>query len=261
MRLALLSDLHANLRAFEACLAHARAQGADRFALLGDLVGYGAEPAAVVDLVMQLHREGAVVLQGNHDFMAVHGLSADATGRGAARPPANDAEAGVAWTREQLTPDHRAFLQGLPLTQQVGECLLVHATADDPPAWRYATTPPLVARSLEAARERHGARCVFGGHVHEQRLWYAGRRGDLMPFEPSPGACVSLTRPRFWLATIGSVGQPRDGDPRAAYALYDDGPSARLSFFRVRYDHAAAAEAVRASGLPARLADRLLEGR
>ncbi len=253
MRLALLSDLHANLRAFEACLAHARAQGADRFALLGDLVGYGAEPAAVVDLAMQLHREGALILQGNHDFMAVHGLPA--------RPPANDAEAGVAWTRGQLSPAHRAFLEGLPMTQQVGDCLLVHATADDPTAWRYATTPPLVARSLEAAREQHGARCVFGGHVHEQRLWYAGRRGDLMPFDPPPGACVSLSKPRFWLATIGSVGQPRDGDTRAAYALYEDSPIPRLSFFRVHYDHAAAAEAVRASGLPVRLADRLLEGR
>ena len=258
MRLALLSDLHSNLRAFEACLAHARAQGADRFALLGDLVGYGAEPAQVVDLAMRLHEEGALVLQGNHDLMVSRGLTAPA---GHAAAPANDAQAGVAWTRDQLAPAQTAFLQGLPLTQQVGDCLLVHATADDPPAWRYATTPPLVARSLEAARERHHARCVFGGHVHEQRLWYAGRRGDLMPFEPPPGSSVPLLVPRFWLATIGSVGQPRDGDTRAAYALYEDSPAPRLSFFRVRYDHAAAAAAVRASGLPARLADRLMEGR
>lgn len=258
MRLALLSDLHSNLRAFEACLAHARAQGADRFALLGDLVGYGAEPAQVVDLAMRLQDEGALVLQGNHDLMAARGLPAS-TGHTPAQ--VNDAQAGVTWTRDQLSPAQMAFLEGLPLTLPVGDCLLVHATADDPTAWRYATTPPLVARSLEAARERHQARCVFGGHVHEQRLWYAGRRGDLMPFDPPAGGCVSLSKPRFWLATIGSVGQPRDGDTRAAYALYEDSPVPRLSFFRVRYDHAAAAAAVRASGLPARLADRLMEGR
>lgn len=272
MRIALLSDLHANLRAVQACLAHARAQGAGRFALLGDLVGYGAEPAEVVDLAMTLQASGAVVLQGNHDQMAAIGPPVIDPGIGKPRVP-TQAEAGAEWTHAQLSTRQRAFLQGLPLTHQEADCLFVHATADAPDAWRYASTAPMAARSLEAARQQ-GARCVFGGHVHEQRLWFAGRRGDLMPFEPAPGVPLPLATHRSWLATLGSVGQPRDGDTRAGYAMLDTGEEGtaggaatapRLTFFRVAYDHAAAAAAVRASGMPApvaaAMADRLMEGR
>ncbi len=252
MRLALLSDIHANLRAFQACLDHARAQGADRIALLGDLVGYGPEPGEVVDMAMALRQQGAIVLQGNHDLLAVHGPRPDA--------PPSGADVGAAWTHARLTPAQRDFLAQLPLQAQAGDALLVHATADDPPAWRYATTAPLARRSLDAAQAA-GARCVFGGHVHEQRLWFLGRRGALMPFEPTPGAPIPLAGHRRWLATIGSVGQPRDRDPRAGYALWEDAPQPRLAFFRVAYDHAGAAEAVRRSGLPPELAQRLMEGR
>ncbi len=259
MRIALLSDLHANLRAVQACLAHARAQGAGRFALLGDLVGYGAEPAEVVDLAMTLQASGAVVLQGNHDQMAAIGPPVIDPGIGKPRVP-TQAETGAEWTHAELSTRQRAFRQGLPLTHQEADCLFVHATADAPDAWRYASTAPMAARSLEAARQQ-GARCVFGGHVHEQRLWFLGRRGAVMPFEPTPGAPIPLAGHRRWLATIGSVGQPRDRDPRAGYALWEDAPQPRLAFFRVAYDHAGAAEAVRRSGLPPELAQRLMEGR
>lgn len=252
-RLALLSDIHANLRAFEACLAHARAQGATRFALLGDLVGYGPEPGAVVDRAMALAQDGAIVLQGNHDLLAVHGL------RGAAAT--SQAEVGADWTHQHLTPAQREFLADLPLQARLDESLLVHASADEPAAWRYVNNAARATRSLEAACEVDGVRHVFCGHVHDQRLWFTGRRGDLMPFTPVPGVAIPLGAQRRWLASVGSVGQPRDGDPRAAYALWSQGPSPSLLFFRVQYDHIGAAEAVRRSGLPAFLADRLLEGR
>lgn len=251
MRLALLSDIHANLRAFEACLAHARGQGATHFALLGDLVGYGAEPGAVVDMAMGMAAEGAIVLQGNHDLLAVRGGSGPTV-----------AEAGAGWTHEQLTPSQRDFLSSLPLTATVGEAFLVHASAEDPPAWLYVNQPVRALRSLDAACARPGIRHVFGGHVHEQCLWFAGRRGDLMPFTPTPAVPVTLPGPRRWLATVGSVGQPRDGDCRAGYALWDAAAaSSRLTFHRVPYDHVAAADAVARTGLPGAFAQRLREGR
>ena len=251
MTLALLSDIHANLRALRACLAHARAQGATRFAFLGDLVGYGAEPAEVVDTAMAMAEGGTLILQGNHDALAV---------RGGTGPTL--AESGAGWTHDQLSASQRAFLAGLPLEITCGEALLVHATADDPPAWHYATHPARVQRSLDAACARPGIRVVFGGHVHAQCLWYAGRTGHPMPFTPTPGAPIPLPRHRRWLATLGSVGQPRDGDSRAGYALWDEsGPVPRVVFHRVPYDHLAAADAVARTGLPGDFAKRLRQGR
>lgn len=250
MRLALLSDLHANLLALQACLAHARAQGASRFAFLGDLVGYGAEPAQVLALVQQEAARGAIVLQGNHDLLAVQGTPGDTHGGAAA-----------AWTHHQLDTAQRQWLASLPLTHRDGPALLVHASADNPAAWHYVDHPMRAVASLQAACADPGVRYVFGGHVHHQRLFYAGRRGDLMPFDPSPGAPVPVGPHRQWLATVGSTGQPRDGDCRAMYALWEPPPVARLTFHRVPYDHLAAAQAIRRAGLPEHYARRLQEGR
>ncbi len=254
MRIALLSDLHANLRALRACLAHARAQGVTRFALLGDLVGYGAEPAQVVEECMALVAQGALAIKGNHDELAVSGGPAFARNE-------TWAEASASWTRHHLEPVHREFLHQLPLTATVGEALLVHASADLPAAWHYTDNAPRAASSLEAAKALSGARCVFSGHVHHQRLWYLGRGTQMLPFTPEPGVPVPLLASRRWLATVGAVGQPRDGDPRAAYAVWETEPQPRLTFFRVPYDHGAAAQAVRESGLPDRFARQLEEGR
>ena len=113
---------------------------------------------------------------------------------------------------------------------------------------------------LDAAVENEQSTHVFVGHVHEQALYYQGSGHSLMPFTPTAGVPVPLPRHRSWVATIGSVGQPRDGDPRAMYAIYDD-TVGRLTFHRVPYDHAAAAAAIRRAGLPEFFASRLEEGR
>jgi diadenosine tetraphosphatase ApaH/serine/threonine PP2A family protein phosphatase len=251
LKLALLSDVHANLQALQACLDHAQQQGADRIALLGDLVGYGADPAPVMDRVMQLAESGAVVLQGNHDVMALN-------------PPPPDGLLGTvtaAWTHTQLRPEHRQFLAALPLTAQLQSCFLVHASANAPTAWQYVDDPRSAAMSLAAAVATDPAvRHVFGGHVHHQTLYYKGRRGGLMAFSPSPGVAIPMLSHRFWIATVGSVGQPRDGKTGAMYALFDL-THHRLTFHRVRYDHMAAAAAVRRAGLPDEFARRLEVGR
>ncbi len=250
MKLALLSDIHANIQALEACLAHAQAQGAQQFALLGDFVGYGADPVAVLQRIQALAEAGALLIRGNHDQMAVS-------------PPAEiktigDSTAG--WTHAQLNSEQRAFLSALPLTLQLGSALLVHASADSPGSWRYVTDERMAASSLDGATAYPDVRHVFGGHVHEQTLYYRGAASRLMRFAPTAGVDIPVPRHRHWLATVGSVGQPRDGNPQAMYALFD---SARLQlcFQRVPYDHHAAAAAIRRAGLPAYFADRVEQGR
>ena len=247
---ALLSDLHANLRALDACLRHARSAGATQFAVLGDLVGYGPDPVAVVERVMALAAEGAVVVRGNHDDAALHAP--------AVRQTAQDLSA--AWTHARLSEAHRRFLLDLPLTATFADSLLVHASAHEPQQWEYVDRPELARRCLLAADKGWGLRRVFCGHVHEQLLYYRGADGKPMAFSPVPGVPVPLAAHRSWLAVAGSVGQPRDGDPRAMYALFDVAQS-RIAFHRIAYDHAGTAAAIRAAGLPEAFAQRLERGR
>lgn len=250
MRLALLSDIHANIQAFDACLAHASAQGAQQFALLGDLVGYGADPVAVVQRAQALAAAGAWLIKGNHEVMAVS-------------PPVQVNSVGdstAAWTHAQLNSSQRDFLDKLPLTIQQNAILLVHASVDGPELWRYVYDERAAAASLDAAAAMPEVRYVFGGHVHMQTLYYRGTGAGLMKFTPTPGVAVPVPRHRHWLATIGSVGQPRDGNPQAMYALFDL-EKLQLTFQRVSYDHHAAAAAIRRAGLPAFFADRLESGR
>ncbi|AOG25295.1 metallophosphoesterase family protein [Acidovorax sp. RAC01] len=251
MKIALLSDIHANRPALAACLEHARGQGAERFALLGDLVGYGGEPAAVLDDIMALAAQGAWVVLGNHDAMAL------------APPPAASSRGalGAQWTHDQLQPRHVAFLQSLPLTLRVGDAaLLVHASADMPAQWRYVEDSGAAERSMTAAQALDPAiRYVFSGHVHGQALYFMTPTAKLMRFTPEPGVAVPVPPHRQWLAIVGSVGQPRDGDARAMYAVFDD-TARQVTFHRVPYDHAAAAACIRAAGLPPFYADRLESG-
>jgi diadenosine tetraphosphatase ApaH/serine/threonine PP2A family protein phosphatase len=249
VKLALLADIHANLQALQACLADARARGATQYAFLGDLVGYGADPGAVLDIVMAHVAHGELAVKGNHDEAAVQPVA------GSRRAD----HAGAAWTHAQLTRAQLDFLDGLPLTVRDGPALLVHACAREPQRWTYITRSVEAADSMDAAHSM-GASLVFTGHVHEQRLFYQGAVGKLMAFEPTPGVAVPVRAHREWLATVGSVGQPRDGDPRAMYALYEV-QNAQLTFIRVPYDHEAAAAAIRRAGLPEANATRLAQGR
>lgn len=247
MKLALLTDLHANREAFEACMDDALRCGATHFAVLGDLVGYGADPAWVVDTVRGLARDGAIVLKGNHDESAVQGP----------RPSmVDDARQVIAWTRAQLDASQLAFLDALPLTAEHEDCLFAHANTWAPAGWEYVTGRHDAVRCLQAA----GTRRVFIGHVHEPQLYYLAGTGKTGEFTPVPDVPIPVPAHRQWLALPGSVGQPRDGNPAACWALYDDDALA-LCFHRVPYDHETAAAKVREAGLPARLAQRLIDGR
>lgn len=245
MKLAVITDLHANRPALEAVLGHARAQGAQRFAILGDLVGYGADPAWVIDAVAALMAEGALALLGNHDEAVVKGSSSSMQ---------EDARAVLEWTRAQLRPDQLDLLARLPLTAQRGDCLFVHANAYDPPSWDYIHSRLQATRSLQATRARY----TFCGHMHEPMLYNLSGTGKAGDFVPTPGIAIPLPSHRQWLVIPGSCGQPRDGNPAACYAMFDEAGEA-LTFHRVPYDVEAAAETILASSLPRPVALRVAE--
>jgi diadenosine tetraphosphatase ApaH/serine/threonine PP2A family protein phosphatase len=247
MRLALLADIHSNLEALVAVLAHAHEQGAEGLAFLGDLVGYGADPEAVLERVEAEAARGALVVQGNHDAAVL-----DETVAAGMNPAALTA---IAWTRARLGARDRAFLASLPLQVKRGEATFVHASAEDPGAFLYVTDPLRAARCLAASDTPF----TFAGHVHEPVLYYTSAADRPLPFKPVPGVAIPVPARRRWLAIAGSVGQPRDGRPAASYAVFDDGRRT-LTFHRVAYDWPSAAAKVRAAGLPERLAARLEHG-
>lgn len=246
MKLALFADLHSNLEALSACLAHAQAQGAAQWAFLGDLVGYGPDPAAVLDIVMAFCATGAAAVLGNHDQAAA----------GSGRFNLNDnARLAIEWTRPRLAARHRAFLAGLPLSVRQQDRLLVHASAADPARWPYVTDARQAARSMAAA----GVNYVFGGHVHEPVLYFRGADARPQAFKPTPGVPIPVPAHRRWLAVVGSCGQARDGEPRANYVVFDTA-RAELTFHRLPYDHLKTARKIRAAGLPETLARRIEQG-
>jgi diadenosine tetraphosphatase ApaH/serine/threonine PP2A family protein phosphatase len=246
MKTALVTDLHANREAVEAVMAHAREQGAQAWAFLGDFVGYGADPAWVVDLVREHAAQGAVAVQGNHDLATVLGPN-----------PLMRIEARtvIEWTRAQLDESQLQFLQQLPLREQRDGQLFVHANAYCPEQWEYILNAQLALRSLLATDCRY----TFCGHLHEQRLFHAGQTGRAGEYVPKPGAPIRLRADRQWLVIPGSAGQPRDGNPAAAYAIFDAEEDS-ITYHRVPYDHAGAADKIRGAGLPLRLAARLQTG-
>ena len=248
MRLAILSDIHSNLEALQACLSHARAHGAQQYAFTGDIVGYGADPEICLDIVIELVQQGAMAVQGNHDAACVGGLceTMEFTAREA-----------VYWTRAQLSGEQKKFLKALPLTAQLEDLFFVHASADLPEQWTYITGSRLAERCMQNAT----GRVIFSGHVHHPTLYYRLRQGSQGPqvFYPKPNVEIPLLSNRQWLAIIGSTGQPRDGNPAACYALLDQEKNS-LTYYRVAYDYHATARKILAAGLPARLALRLEKG-
>lgn len=246
MLLAVFSDIHANRQAFSACLDFARAHGAERMICLGDYVGYGADPEWAVDVVMRLVDEGAMAVRGNHDSaIGTTTVSMNA-----------EAQAAIEWTRGRLSEPQRRFLAELPLTLQEDDRLYVHSEASNPAKWRYVQSTADAGRSLMAT----AAHVTFCGHIHRPALYSMSATAKMTNFVPTSGVPVQLLQGRQWLAVLGSVGQPRDGDPAASFVMFDT--SAReITYCRVPYDVEAAAMRIRENGLPQWLADRLSVGR
>jgi diadenosine tetraphosphatase ApaH/serine/threonine PP2A family protein phosphatase len=246
LRLAIFADIHANRQAFQACLDSARARGAEQTICLGDIVGYGADPEWAVETAMDLVRDGAIAVIGNHD--AAVGASSETMNA--------EAQAAIEWTRGRLSAPQRRFLAELPLNRAQDDRLYVHSEASHPAQWHYVRSSADAARSIEAT----DAHVTFCGHIHKPVLYSLSSAAKMTSFIPTSETPVQLLSGRRWLVVAGSVGQPRDGNPAAAFTMLDTA-TREITFCRVPYDVITAADRIRANGLPHWLADRLLIGR
>jgi diadenosine tetraphosphatase ApaH/serine/threonine PP2A family protein phosphatase len=240
MRYAVLSDIHANLEALRAVLADCRGE-VDGALCLGDLVGYGADPIPCIELLAE---RAVALVAGNHEY--------GVTGKLALGWFNSYARTAAAWTAEQLDVDHRAYLGSLALTASVAEATLVHASPSRPDEWEYLIT----AEEGFDAFSAFDTRLCFIGHSHRPAYWSLGSTG---PVWGSGAFDIALESGRRYLMNVGSVGQPRDRDPRACYAIWDR-TARRITIRRVTYDVAEARRKIIAAGLPRLLADRLKNG-
>src|SRR6202048_436844 len=240
--LAVFADIHANRQAFGACLDFARGRGAERMICLGDYVGVGADPEWPGGTGVGPVDRGASAVRGNHDNAV-----------GSATETMNaEAQAAIEWTRARLSATQRRFLTELPLALQEEDRLYVHSEASNPSMWRYVQSTSDAARSIQAT----AAHVTFCGHIHQPTLYSMSSAAKLTSFVPTSGVPVQLLPGRRWLAVVGSVGQPRDGNPAASFAMFYT-LSREITYCRVAYDVEAAAMRIRESGLPLWLADRL----
>jgi len=242
MRYALISDIHGNLEALQVVLHHIEKEHPDKLVCLGDLVGYGADPQKCIDMVRE---RTELVVAGNHDWAAI--------GRTDISYFNPYARAAVLWTREKLGEFHRKYLEELPLVLSEGELYFVHSTPERPEEWNYIFSLTQAAYYLSKLR---GGFC-FVGHSHVPVAFVSD--GDEVSWVPGPSFKVRIEPDLKYLVNVGSVGQPRDGDNRAAYALLDL-REGTIEVRRVPYDVATAQRKILKAGLPEVLAERLAYG-
>jgi len=240
MRIALFGDIHANLEALEAVLTDAAAQGCSDHVCMGDIVGYNADPSPCLERVRE---NGWPVVKGNHDEDASGDHSLDSM-----NPVAAEA---LKWTRDQLTPEQRDWLRTLRMVRQVEDFTVVHSTLDQPQSWNYVTNKFDAMSNFSY----QFTKLCFHGHTHVPRIFVRDSRVS----EVEASSIVIEPGMKYFINT-GSVGQPRDGDWRACYVIYDI-PTKTVTFRRIEYDLATTQEKIRAAGLPEVLAERLAEGR
>ena len=246
MRWAIFSDIHGNLDALDAVLSDIESQKPDRMICLGDVVGYGATPNECVDRV---RATGAEVLCGNHDHAATGQLVIDYFN--------DNARAAIEWTRQALTPESLAWLKERPYEVRHPGFLAVHASPTQPQAWDYILSAHAAAGEFDGFKEP----LCFIGHSHFPVIYRqtGGAGGRVSELEFPPNQPMALPMGARQIVNVGSVGQPRDNDPRAAWTLFD-ARAGTLELRRVEYPVQKAAERILAAGLPAFLAARLEVG-
>jgi predicted phosphodiesterase len=242
LRIALLSDVHGNLPAFRAVLDDVREAGADQTWCLGDLVGYGAQPDECVTLASEA---SDVCLVGNHDLVVLEKLDVSTFSFNAALA--------AQWTQENIGAEALDFMNGLEPANTEQEIGLFHASPRDP-VWEYVLSTLQADACIDAMDSRVGAI----GHSHVALFFTRSDDGTLRGEQAPAGTELDISEGR-WLINPGGVGQPRDGDPRAAWVLLDLG-SWTAQWRRVEYPIAEAAQAIERAGLPQPLADRLYRG-
>lgn len=245
MRLAIISDIHGNLPALEAVLADVEATDAEAIWCLGDVVGYGAEPNECTRLVAE---RSAVCLAGNHDLAVLDAIDVSTFSPAAAQA--------AKWTRANLDEDAHAFLAGLSAADESHDVAIYHASPRDH-VWEYVLWPEQAGECIA----RQATRVALIGHSHVALCFRAADDGDAQDThgaQAGSGTTLEVGEGR-WLLNPGSVGQPRDGDPRAAWMELDT-RSWAATYRRVEYEIERAADAIAAAGLPEQLGRRLFVG-
>jgi diadenosine tetraphosphatase ApaH/serine/threonine PP2A family protein phosphatase len=243
MRQAIFSDIHSNIEALQTCVAHARLQGATHFACLGDCVGYGADPAPTLALLMSL--PDLLLVRGNHDEALFNAKVIDVPG----------IRESIDWARDRLSAAQLDLLKQAPYVRTIGAATYAHASAHAPEHWEYLRHFEQIHDCLAAT----DAQITFIGHVHVPMVFYRTTGGTLRELDPQPDEPIPLSASCRYVVNVGSVGQPRDGKNTASYAIYDDDAN-EVTFFRLPYDYLAAGSKIRAAGLTPRFAERLAEG-
>ena len=240
MRYAVIADIHANLEALEVVLNDAKAQQCTHYCCVGDVVGYNANPKECLDIIRSM---GMPVVKGNHDEYC----STEDNLEGF-NPHAAEA---VSWTRKQLNPDDRKWLREFKYIRLVASFTMVHATLDGPQRWGYVFDRLAAAASFTY---QNTAVCFFG-HTHVPLAFVRDsvvRGGTYSKFRVEPG--------KKYFVNVGAVGQPRDGNPKAGYVVYDLNEQT-IELRRLDYDIPKAQKKILEAGLPQRLADRLAVGK
>ncbi len=246
MRLALIADIHSNREALDSVLAQIDREEVEAILNLGDLVGYNASPNECLEL---LHARNVLSLAGNHDLALLDPERAQHFNI--------IAYEALMWCRQQVRPEFLAFLQGLPLLrEQPGSFLACHGTPVNPDS--YIAYHFQGKRVLKDLRNHSQSRVCFFGHTHRRALWYRDIRGKVALRQIAP-TTMQLSREEHYLINPGSVGQPRDGNPEAAYAIFDD-EEFSIRFKSAPYDVSGAQRRILAAGLPPYLAERLALG-
>ncbi|MBI5383880.1 MAG: metallophosphoesterase family protein [Verrucomicrobia bacterium] len=240
MKYAVIADIHANLEAFQVVLEDTKSQKCTHYCCVGDVVGYGPNPKECLDIVRGMNMP---TVKGNHDEYCSSEEDLDGF-----NPHAAEA---VVWTRKQLLPQDRQWLRDLKYVRMVASFSMVHATLDGPQRWGYVFDKLMAAASFTY---QNTSVCFFG-HTHVPVAFVRDsvvRGGSYSKFKVEPG--------RKYFVNVGSVGQPRDGNPKAAYVIYDLDEGS-IEIRRLDYDIPTVQRKIMAAGLPQRLADRLSLGK
>lgn len=247
MKIGIIGDIHGNLEALQAVLAHAKEQGVDRFVCTGDVVGYNANPHECVEIIRNLNCLS--IVQGNHDYFVANDQSMDGFNASAVQA--------IEWTREHLTAEDRRWLRDLPLTGDVilpdppAHFSVVHGSLDRPQEWNYVANEYSASNSMNF----QWTQLCFIGHTHVPVTFVQ----SFTQVEPDFSENIIIEGGRKYLVNAGSVGQPRDFNPLASYGIFEVGIGL-IRIMRVDYDIEAAQEKILKSGLPSRCALRLSYG-
>ena len=236
---AIFSDIHGNLEAFETVIEDARSQGVTNFACLGDIVGYGPDPAGCLAKVQEI---GCVCIKGNHDE--------DASNDRDLWNLSEVARDSLLWTRKRLTTSQKDWLAALPYQKRLGRNLLVHATLEEPENWQYVTNK----FDAEVALSQQKAPICFFGHTHVPICYEANG----LSVQKVGKEDVKLKKDSRYLVNVGSVGQPRDGIPKACYVVLDS-TSSKITFRRLDYNINNVVKELEQAGLSSDLGQRLKE--